>query len=214
MLGVPRRAARAREGTMFVQVIRGAVRSEDDAMAAMERWLEEVRPDADGFLGTTAGVTEDGELVVVARFASEEEARRNSDRPEQAAWWEQMEQQFTGAVRFHDCTDAATFLGGGDDGAGFVQVMESSSDGSVSAADLAAPAGDVVSEHRPDVLGGLVAVADDGTAFQVVYFTSEEEARAAEGQEMPPEVGEEMERIMRGLGEITYLDLHAPRTAS
>jgi hypothetical protein len=199
---------------MFVQLIRGAVRSEDDAMAAMDRWLKEVRPDAVGYLGTTAGVTDDGELVVVARFASEEDARHNSDRPEQGAWWEQMVQQFTGEVRFYDCTDVATFLGGGDDEAGFVQVMQSSSDGSVRAAELADPAGDAVSQYRPDVLGGLVAIADDGTAFQVVYFTSEEEARAAEGQEMPPEVGEEMERMMRGLGEITYLDLHAPRTAS
>ncbi|WP_052666803.1 hypothetical protein [Nitriliruptor alkaliphilus] len=199
---------------MFVQVIRGAVRSEDDAMAVFERWLEEVRPDAVGYLGTTAGVTDDGELVVVARFASEDEARRNSGRPEQGAWWEQMEQQFTGEVRFYDCADVATFLDGGDDEAGFVQVMQSSSDGSLGAADLAAPAGDVVSAYRPDVLGGLVAIADDGTAFQVVYFTSEEEARAAEAQEMPPEVGEDMERIMRGLGDITYLDLHAPRTAS
>lgn len=199
---------------MFVQVIHGAVRSEADAMAVFDRWLEEVRPDAVGYLGTTAGVTDDGQLIVVARFASEEEAKRNSDRPEQGAWWEQMEQQFTGEVRFYDCADVATFLGGGDDGAGFVQVMKSASDGSVGAADLAAPAGDVVSEYRPDVLGGLVAIADDGTAFQVVYFTSEEEARAAEAQEMPPEVGEEMARIMRGLGDITYLDLRTPRTAS
>ena len=35
-------------------------------------------------------MTADGRMVALVRFDSEEAARRNSDRPEQGAWWEGM----------------------------------------------------------------------------------------------------------------------------
>ena len=56
-----------------------------------ERWISELGADAPGWLGSTAGVTADGEFVVLARFTSAEEAQRNSERPEQGAWWAEME---------------------------------------------------------------------------------------------------------------------------
>ena len=43
---------------MFVQVIQGKVSERADARAAMERWQRELAPDAKGWLGSTAGVTE------------------------------------------------------------------------------------------------------------------------------------------------------------
>lgn len=199
---------------MFVQVIRGPISVEHDAMEMFDRWLEELRPGAEGWLGTTAGVTPSGQLLAVVRFASEEEARRNSERREQGAWWTEMEKRFSGPPTFHDCTDVATFLGGGDDRAGFVQIMESRGDGSYTAADLAEAAGDTVSEYRPDVLGGLVAIADDGTTFQVVYFTSEDEARQAEAQPMPEAVEDALERMMSSFESLAYHDLPRPRLTS
>ena len=57
-----------------------------------------------GWLGSTAGVTEDGQLVALARFESEEAAQQNSDRPEQSAWWEEMATLFTDEPVFHNST--------------------------------------------------------------------------------------------------------------
>lgn len=81
---------------MFVQVIRAPVGDAAALDAALERWETELRPGATGFLGLTAGITTttDGEAVLVARFEGEAAARRNSDRPEQGAWWAELEQAF------------------------------------------------------------------------------------------------------------------------
>jgi hypothetical protein len=198
---------------MFVQVIRGAVSSAPDAMEVLDRWTEEVGPGAIGWLGTTAGVTDDGDLLAIVRFTSAEEAQRNSDLPQQGAWWSEMEKQYSGSVRFWDCDEVATFLDGGSDDAGFVQVMEWPT-APRDAAELADLAADVVREHRPDVLGGLVAVADDGTTFQAVYFTSEDDARRAEATEMPEELVDEMDQRLEAFGEPTYHDLRSPHLVS
>ena len=68
---------------MFVQVIRGRVTDPEQLHAALDRWSEQLAPGAHGWLGSTAGVTEDGRFVALARFESAEAARRNNDRPEQ-----------------------------------------------------------------------------------------------------------------------------------
>ncbi len=195
---------------MFVQVIRGPVRDEQAAREVLESWMDELRPGAIGWLGSTAGVTPAGDLVVLARFASEEEARQNSDRPEQGDWWARAEQQFAGPVTFHDCPDVAMVLDGGSDDAGFVQVMEFQAPDPPSAAEIAEPSSRFVRAHRPDVLGGVVAVSPEGYVCQAVYFTSEEEAREHEAATPPEEDMAEWEEFVRRLGEPTYHDLRSP----
>jgi len=68
---------------VFVQVIQATINNADQARAALDRWVEELASGAIGWLGTTAGVSGDGGFIALARFESEEAARRNSDRPEQ-----------------------------------------------------------------------------------------------------------------------------------
>jgi len=60
---------------VFVQVITGKVTDAAAVRARFDRWLEELAPGAKGWLGSTAGVTDDGRVVVLARFESEEAAR-------------------------------------------------------------------------------------------------------------------------------------------
>ena len=75
---------------MFIQVIQGRAINPDGIRAAADRWNAELQPGAEGWLGSTSGVTDDGRFIAVVRFQSEELARRNSDRPEQGDWWNQM----------------------------------------------------------------------------------------------------------------------------
>ena len=91
---------------MFVQVIQGRVTDAAKVRAALDRWAEELAPGAAGWLGSTAGVTEDGRFIALARFESEEAARRNSDRPEQDRWWAETAQLLTGEATFKDSSDA------------------------------------------------------------------------------------------------------------
>ena len=67
---------------MFVQVIQGRVVDPGQVHAAHDRWVEEVAPGADRWLGTTAGVSGDADFIGLVRFESEEAARRNDSRPE------------------------------------------------------------------------------------------------------------------------------------
>ena len=109
---------------MFVQVIQGQVSDAGQARAALDRWVQELAPGAIGWLGSTAGVTEDGRFIELARFESEEAARRNSERPEQDQWWTETSKLFTGEATFRDSSDVTVDVNGDPDNARFVQVMQ------------------------------------------------------------------------------------------
>jgi hypothetical protein len=195
---------------MFLQIIQGQVGDVGGARQAIERWQLDLAPGAPGWLGATYGITDDGTLVAVVRFESKEAAQRNSARPEQAAWWPEMERCFAGPVTFHDCDDVMLLLSGGSDQAGFVQVIQ----GQVRDRDrmhaLAAQSGDVVAKVRPDVIGATIAVDDAGFFTQTVAFTSEQEARAAEQQDLPADAARLLEEEMSLLDDVRYLDLREP----
>jgi hypothetical protein len=199
---------------MFVQIIQGQIADAAGARQAMERWERDLEPGADGWLGGTYGITDDGMLVAVVRFESKAAAERNSARPEQTAWWPEMERCFAGPVTFHDCDDVMLLLGGGSDQAGFVQVIQ----GTVRDRDrlhaLAGQASDVIAMVRPDVIGATFAIDDAGFFTQTVAFASEQRARSAEQQEMPADAARLLEEEMSLLDDVRYLDLHQPWFAS
>jgi hypothetical protein len=191
---------------MFVQII-VADDADERVGPLLDRWEEELRPGAPGFLGETGGLTGVGTLFGSVRFATAEDARRNAARPEQQAWWQEVEGLLPHGARFHDCDDVALVLGGGDDSAGFVQVMESTPPGPVDLDALARSIETYVTAHRPDVVGALLA-SDGQRLFQIVYFTSEEEARKAEAA--PPDDDPDVRDVESSIGDVRYHDLHRP----
>ena len=86
--------------------------------------MTELGPTAKGWLGSTGGVTDRKELFVLVRFESEEAARANSDRPEQGAWWAELEPLLDGEAAFQDSNEVYVDIRGDLDSAGFVQVMQ------------------------------------------------------------------------------------------
>ncbi len=194
---------------MFIQVIHGKVKDADAVQPALEEWQKELKPGATGYLGSTAGVASDGTFLGVVRFESEEAAKANSDRPEQGAWFARMSEHIDGEPTFYNCPRVETFMGGGSDDAGFVQVMVYKPSDVDKVLELAKNF-EKMAGMRPDILGGTTAVATDGTVIDTNYFTSEAEARVAEKQPMTPEVQE----LMQGFGELTgpveFIDLSKP----
>jgi hypothetical protein len=64
---------------------------------------------------------------------------------------------------------------------------------------------------RPDILGSLSIGHDDGRWTQVIYFSSEAEARAGERREMPPEAQALMaEMVAISAGPPEFFDLREP----
>jgi hypothetical protein len=200
---------------MFVQVIQGRTTDAEGLRAAMDRWMEDLAPGAVGWLGSTGGVTDDGRLVMIARFESEDAARRNSDRPEQGAWWAETERLFDGGATFLDSTDVVVDLQGDPDQAGFVQVMRGRTRDPVRSRQLMMLDPEQWAAHRPDVLGSLEIGHDDGGYTVVIWFTSEYEAREGERREVPPELRTSMEEMEKlAVGETEYFDLRQPLVRS
>jgi hypothetical protein len=183
----------------------------------MERWQRDLMPGAIGYLGTTAGMADDGTFVALARFESAESAQANSDRPEQGDWWAETAQCFDGDVTFMDCRDVRPWMDGGSDSAGFVQIMEGRSSDAAAVArmhDYMSSHSDEVHQSRPEIIGGLMMDVGDGRWVDAIYFTSEDEARRGETAEMSEEMRAEMEEGMKLMGDVSYFDLHHPMLVS
>jgi hypothetical protein len=196
---------------VFVQVIQGQAADAGKLRAALDRWAQELAPGAEGWLGSTAGVTEDGRFIALARFESEEAARHNSDRPEQDRWWAETSRLFKGQASFLDSNDVTVDLVGEPDAAGFVQVMQGRGTDPDRARELMAQDSPRWAEFRPDILGS-VAVGHEGGAYTMaIYFTSEAEAREGERKEPPPELQAQMEEMAAlSVGEPEFFDLKQP----
>jgi hypothetical protein len=175
---------------MFVQVIEGKVKDADLLLRQTDRWTAEIKPDVQGYLGSTGGVTPDGRAVWVARFESAEAAQANSHNPRQDAWWNETAKAFDGEPTFYDCTDVDTLLDGGSDAAGFVQVIEGKAKDPAQMKTWITSRQDELRTARPDIIGGIVAWHGDGFS-QIMYFTDEAQTRqqeqATEGDDLRSE---------------------------
>jgi hypothetical protein len=201
---------------MFAQVIQGRTPDAQALRSAIDRWTRELAPGSVGWLGSTGGVTDDGSFVVVARFESADAAARNSDRPEQTAWWADTQRQLDGEVSFHDSENVTVDTPGDPDRAGFVQVMRGRVTDPQRAGELMSRIpSEAMAAYRPEILGSMSIAHPDGEWTQVIYFTSEADAREGERKETPPEMQAVMEEMMTiSTGPPTFFDLREPMLQS
>lgn len=190
---------------MFIQVVQGRCTRRDELRTAMQETMQEMAP-GEGFLGGTYGFTDDNELVAVTRFSDREAAMASSARPEAEAASQRMMTLMDGPVRFHNCDDVTIFLDGGSDRAGFVQIIQGRIDDPRRLKAMLADAR-LLHQLRPEMIGGTLAVEEDGTFTQTVAFTDEDAARRDEKVTPPPDVQDELTSALRGA---TYYDLHEP----
>lgn len=200
--------------TGFVQVMRGAVDDRDELRSMLERWATEQAPHATGWLGSTAGVADDGTFVGMVRFASADDARRNSERPGQHEWWMETSKLFNGEVTFHDCEQMDSMRGGGSDDAGFVQIIGGRVSDVARMRELSRQIEAAGDDSRPDFIGGIVAIHQDGGFTMAAYFPDEESARRGEQSEPPAQTRELFEQQAALMSDLTYVDLRQPLLSS
>ena len=189
---------------MFIQVIQGKTSRREEVRKETTFSSEHSAGPAEGWLGSTLGLTDDGDFFAVVRFESREAAMANSARPETDAFAKKMAELMDGEPSFFDSDQVETFLDGGSDDAKFVQIITGKADPG-----LWQKIGDgsELREIRPDIIGGTVAIQDDGSFVETVAFTDEQSARQGESEmhdEAPPEVSEALQQIMEGA---TFYDL-------
>jgi hypothetical protein len=194
---------------MFIQIIQGTVTDPDALQRSIARWRKEIKPGAHGYLGSTGGVTPDGRGITMVRFDSEADAQANSDRAEQGAWWNEASKAFADDVSFHNCTEVEAILGGGNDAAGFVQVLQGRTNDEAQMRKTGRAIQDELHALRPDILGVVVAFHGDGGFTQAIYFSSEAAARAGETAiENNPELSQRLRATIEG--DLTFFDLKEP----
>ena len=188
---------------MFIQVIQAKSSRRDEVRALTDEWGE-LPNEGSGFLGGTYGITDDGDFIGVVRFESKERAMTNSARPETDAMAKRMAELMDGPPTFYDCDDVTVWLDGGSDDAGFVQVIQGTTDDADRLKQVMTDDTADVRQERPDIIGGTFALTDDGTFINTVAFTDEASAREGEKNSSPPEG---MQSVMHDL---TYYDLRDP----
>ena len=195
---------------MFVQVIEGKVADLDRLRQQMDRWDADLKPGASGYLGTTGGVTDDGQAILFARFDSAESARANSERSEQASWWSETESCFDGPVTFTDSEDVDTWLAGGSNDAGFVQVMKLTGVDRDRMREMDKQFEAVAGDWRPDLIGGLRVWTGPDSTIEAAYFTSEAAAREGEQKAPPPELAGMAGDFEEMMSRTQFIDLRDP----
>ena len=194
---------------MFASVIQGHVSDAAALRRQSDRWMDTLSAGAEGWLGTTQGVTGDGTYVAVVRFESEAAALASNNRPEVGEWFNETAKLFDGDITFRDCQEVDLLLGGDSDIARFVQVIEGRADrGALRAA--TAQLETLLPRTRPEILGGLVAWHGDGEFIQLVYFSDEAAAREGEARTLSPEDAEVRDRLLGRLQVTRFLDLPDP----
>jgi hypothetical protein len=192
---------------MFIQIIQGKCTRPDELRALADSWRTEVGEADTGFLGGTYGFTDDDMFVGVVRFESREKAMANSQRPEQGEWASRMEALMDGPVEYHDSDDVTLMMDGGSDKAGFVQIIRGKVEDPQRLKAMMTDDTELLHQARPDIIGGTLAIEDDGTFTETIAFTDEQSARAGEQKEMPADMRQTMERAMR---DVQYMDLRHP----
>jgi hypothetical protein len=193
---------------MFAQLITARVADAAGLRKEMDRWREELAPSAAGFRGATAGVTDDGRYVALALFSDAGAAQENSGRPEQDAWWRELESHLSGPATFDSTEQVDVLAQGWSPRAQFVQVMEGRTADPDGMRQRSQQSGEQLRALRPDLLGVVSLWFDDGRYADVAFFTSEAEAREAERREMPEELRADYEEMVASVER--YSDLHDP----
>src|SRR4051812_2872412 len=158
---------------MFAQVIRGRTADAEAVRTATERWNRDLAPGAIGWLGSTTGVTDDGQVVLVVRFESAEAAERNAARPEQDGFWAETRGLFEGEPAFLESENVTVETVGNPDQAGFVQVMQGRTSDPARSQELMSQFPlESMKDFRPDILGSVMIAHDQGRWTQLINFTS------------------------------------------
>jgi hypothetical protein len=139
--------------------------------------------------------------MTLVRFGSADAA---ASTPARDVWWSEMSALSPEALTVRDCPEVMTQLRGDAADAGFVQVLQ----GRITSLDRlqrtlgASSAWQATA--RPDIIGGLLGLHGDGRFTQIVYFTSEDHARAGEPGPVESPGAEPL------VEDLTWFDLRTP----
>ena len=195
---------------MFVQIIQGHVRDPEQVKAAIDAWVRDLSPGADGWINSTGGVTDDGQFIGLACFTDLNRPTATANGPSRASGGSARRSSSTARSRSTTPTTWSPTTRATRTGR-FVQIVQGQGRDRDRALTLLLRDSDEWARFRPEVLGTTACSYGDGEYTVAVYFTNEQDARAAERKQLPPHLAEEMAEVRRlQVRETSYFDLHTP----
>jgi hypothetical protein len=199
---------------VFIRILRGQAVDGAATRAELARWRQQLGGGGLGWQRLTAGIGDEGELVLVLRYDAEATARHDRERPELAAWQTSAERHLAGPGRWYDCPVVHTMKDGDNREAGFVRVVQGRLADPVRLAAMRAEVERTLRDRAPHVLGVTVAEHADGTGFtELTYLSSERESRAADRQ-MPVEMAVQLGTVRSYVEALEEVELRKPLLAS
>jgi hypothetical protein len=201
----------ANENGMFVRVVRGHAVEPTALRPHRHSWERHVAAASDGYLGATAGVTDDNTFIAMIRFTSEVAADRCTRTADHAVAWDDVLADIRDAL-VEDAHPTDIWSNGGADSAGFVQIRQGVSSDPDRLRDLYVNQQPVrMGPHRPEVLGGLFAWHGDARSTLSAYFTSVAAARSGEKLHEFTAFFDDISAVVH---ELTYYDVRDPWLSS
>ena len=136
-------------GIVFVQLIQGKTSDKEGLHRQLEAWMSKLRPDADGYLGTTGGVTDDGDVFIYGHVSSPR--RRGAPTAtgrSRAPGGQRPNGTSDGPVSFVDSADVDVQVEPSND-SGFVQVIQSTARDRSRIEEINATVGPAMTESSP-----------------------------------------------------------------
>jgi hypothetical protein len=178
----------------------------------MDDWVSALRSEAPGFLGATAGVTDDGRAIALLRFESVAAASANTSAhlPEAGPWWVEADKIFNGPMTVTDSEDAETFLGGGSNDAGFVEIIKGRAIDRAQLREMDAIIERVARSWRPELIGSFRVWTGPGSYVEADYFTSEADMREGQQKEPPAELAGRKDVFEAMMANVELLNIRDP----
>lgn len=197
-----------------VRITQARVRDAEAVRELAERWQREIAPETDGWLATTAGISDDGEFVSLLRFASEEAVRRNAESERQRRWWEEFRQYVSGDVSIVETSSAAAFGDSRPDAdVGYVHVVQGEARIMIDILEgVAEHEEHHIREHHLPLLGGIIVDHGGDRFTEFMYFPSEDEKGRGIGGTLPEEGVTMVERVAGHVANIRHLAISDPWT--
>jgi len=199
---------------MFIQLIEGRVSDESAVRSRWDAWMSDIAPGAQGWMGSTGGVSDDGVFVAMARFESGDAAQASGLRDEHQRWWADTQPILDGNSYLINCGDVSVLGEGGADKAGFVRVMHAQVADGARVRTIEAETEESFRRLRPDFLGGLRGWYGQRGLVAVDYFTSEKAVQKGDAKELPVEVKKQFDEWYSLLDGLRFIDLPRPWLAS
>jgi hypothetical protein len=173
---------------MFVLKVEARTTQPDALRKHVLTWPADVGKSATGWLGNTAGVSDDGHFILLMRFVSEEAAWITSDLDESGRWWQRCARHLDTKPVFTGSTKVRGILGGGSDDAAVVRITRGRATED-RLRDSLRELETIALNERAVVIGGIVAWHDEDRFTEALYLKSKDFACHSGGSRLCPRGG-------------------------